>query len=207
MVDFVFWREGEKVKTRKIGAVEFLVILGGIAVLGAIVVPNFVRSHSRDSIQACKSNLKNIGTALEMYSTDWGGKYPATLEVLSPNYLKIIPECPRAGKDTYSSSYSKSSLNSSEALVCPAHPGPKQTGACAEKRRKILEELKNLGEPELTAEVISRVDAVCPDGRAYSYPVFSEAYSFYCSGDNHDSANIPADYPKYNSVEGLILRP
>ena len=41
----------------------------------------------------CKSNLKNIGTALEMYSTDRGGKYPKTLQQLVPNYLKTMPEC------------------------------------------------------------------------------------------------------------------
>ena len=54
---------------------------------------------------ACQSNLKNIGTALEMYSTDWSGKYPPLdqgLNLLTPNYLKYIPECPAAGKVTYS---------------------------------------------------------------------------------------------------------
>ncbi len=49
---------------------------------------------------ACKSNLKNIGTALEMYSSDHGGEYPPSLATLSPEYLKRIPECPLAGQDT-----------------------------------------------------------------------------------------------------------
>jgi hypothetical protein len=45
------------------------------------------------SATMCKSNLKNLGTALEMYSTDYKGKYPASLGALTPNYLKFIPSC------------------------------------------------------------------------------------------------------------------
>lgn len=52
-------------------------------------------------LTACKSNLKNLGTAQEMYSTDWSGHYTSDLGQLTPNYLKILPECPGAGKVTY----------------------------------------------------------------------------------------------------------
>lgn len=50
---------------------------------------------------ACKSNLKNIGTALEMYSSDNGGRFPSTLEVLTPRYLKALPSCPAAASVSY----------------------------------------------------------------------------------------------------------
>ena len=53
----------------------------------------------------CKSNLKNIATALEMWSTDHEGAYPKTLAELTPEYLKYIPTCPAAGKDSYSDRY------------------------------------------------------------------------------------------------------
>ena len=39
-----------------------------------------------------------------MYSTDWSGKYPTPgkeKELLVPNYLKTIHECPAAGTDNY----------------------------------------------------------------------------------------------------------
>jgi hypothetical protein len=52
-------------------------------------------------LTACKSNLKNIGTAMEMYSTDFSGHYPADMKLLLPNYLKTMPNCPAAGKSTY----------------------------------------------------------------------------------------------------------
>lgn len=79
----------------------FFVILGVTGVLAAILVPNFIRARSRGQLTACKSNLKNIGTAFEMYSTDYSGMYPKNLDLLTPNYLKSIPECPSAGRVTY----------------------------------------------------------------------------------------------------------
>lgn len=56
---------------------------------------------------ACKSNCKNLATALEMYSTDNKGRYSTDLNSLTRgNYLKVVPTCPSAQKDTYSGTYS-----------------------------------------------------------------------------------------------------
>ena len=87
--------------------IELMIVIAIIAILAAILVPNFIRARAQGQLTACKSNLKNVGTALEMYSTDWAGKYPATasLAILTPDYLKTIPTCPAAGTDTYSGSY------------------------------------------------------------------------------------------------------
>lgn len=38
---------------------------------------------------------------MEMYSTDYSGRYPSSLNLLTPNYLKTIPECPAAESVTY----------------------------------------------------------------------------------------------------------
>ncbi len=78
-----------------------LAFLGLVAVVGAMLAPNFVRARARGQLTACKSNLKNLGTAMEMYSTDFSGMYPPTMDLLIPNYLKTIPECPAAGSVTY----------------------------------------------------------------------------------------------------------
>ncbi len=48
---------------------------------------------------ACQSNLKNLGTALEMYTTDHNKKFPANLEELRPEYLREIPQCVKGIKD------------------------------------------------------------------------------------------------------------
>ncbi len=85
--------------------IELMIVIAIIAILAAILVPNFIRARAQGQLTACKSNLKNIGTAMEMYSTDWSGKYPSPIAnsktKLTPNYLKTIPTCPAAGKDTY----------------------------------------------------------------------------------------------------------
>ncbi|MEW6277129.1 MAG: hypothetical protein AB1758_00800 [Candidatus Eremiobacterota bacterium] len=83
--------------------VEGLLVLVAATVLAAILVPRLVRERAQRI--PCKSLMKNIGTALEMYATDFGGHYPNSLSLLTPNYLKVLPECPNAGTDTYSAGY------------------------------------------------------------------------------------------------------
>ena len=78
-----------------------IALIASFLVLCAVVVPNFRRARAGGRITACKSNLKNIGTACEMYSSDNAGKYPARMELLLPNYLKTLPECPATGTTTY----------------------------------------------------------------------------------------------------------
>ncbi len=85
--------------------IELMIVIAIIAILAAILVPNFIRARAQGQLTACKSNLKNIGTALEMYSTDWSGKYPTGTTVLTPNYLKTIPLCPAAASNTYQASF------------------------------------------------------------------------------------------------------
>jgi hypothetical protein len=98
-----------------------VMMTGGVA--AAILVPNFVRARGQGQETACKSNLKNIGTALEMWSTDHSGKYPDSLSQLTPDYLKAIPTCPVSGTDTYSASYSKHKGASYDSftIFCQGH--------------------------------------------------------------------------------------
>lgn len=67
---------------------------------------------------ACKSNLKNIATALEMYADDHEGTFPESLEALTPEYLRQIMVCPSAEKDTYSSSYSRNTEPDGYVMRC-----------------------------------------------------------------------------------------
>lgn len=69
---------------------------------------NFAQAKAEGQLTACKSNMKNIGTALEMWATDHDGTYPKSLSELTPDYLKMIPDCPAARSDTYSSTYNPS---------------------------------------------------------------------------------------------------
>jgi hypothetical protein len=59
----------------------------------AMLTPKVIRCRCQSSLSVCKSNLKNIGTALEMYSADRGA-YPQELARLTPEYLRTVPVCP-----------------------------------------------------------------------------------------------------------------
>jgi hypothetical protein len=59
------------------------------------------RQEQQKALTACKSNLKNLGTAMEMYSTDFQGRYPEDMNKLVPEYLEEIPNCPAANRATY----------------------------------------------------------------------------------------------------------
>ena len=52
------------------------------------------RAPAQAPLSACQTNLRNIACAVEMYSTDWSGRYPANLALLTPDYLRAIPTCP-----------------------------------------------------------------------------------------------------------------
>lgn len=67
---------------------------------------------------SCKSNLKNTATALEMYSSDNTGLYPSGLGLLTPNYLKVVPNCPSAQQDTYSGKYQSVADPDAFTLYC-----------------------------------------------------------------------------------------
>gem|GEM_PF-2769770 len=57
------------------------------------------------SYRTCMGNLKRIAVAIELYSVDCCGRYPFSLSALTPVYIPMIPPCPAAGYDTYSSTY------------------------------------------------------------------------------------------------------
>lgn len=97
--------------------IELMIVIAIIAILAAILVPNFIRARAQGQLTACKSNLKNIGTALEMYSTDWSGKYPTGTgsTLITPNYLKTIPQCPAISSNTYVASFGSGALGNTQS--------------------------------------------------------------------------------------------
>ncbi len=80
------------------------VLLAALLLVGAflIVVPNFIRAKSSGQLTACTSNLKNLGTALQMYASDNQGQFPDRLEQLLPQqYLRTLPTCPTVMRMSY----------------------------------------------------------------------------------------------------------
>ena len=84
---------------RRDWAFTLLGLLWSVLLIPFVLNAYGVPLHYTDSPIACKSNLKNIATALEMYSTDHEGEFPDSLEELTPNYLRKLPRCQRQGQD------------------------------------------------------------------------------------------------------------
>ncbi len=72
----------------------------------ALLLPLWQHAAAERQERGCLSNLKDVGTAMEMYSTDYAGRYPMVpgsrqftdqlvpLAQLKPGYLKAVPTCP-----------------------------------------------------------------------------------------------------------------
>jgi len=99
----------KKLNKKGFTLIELMIVIAIIAILAAILVPNFVKARAQGQLTACKSNLKNIGTACEMYAADHNGRYPAEQggngfeggEIRSLGYMKVLPRCPLTPSDPY----------------------------------------------------------------------------------------------------------
>ena len=112
--------------------IELMIVIAIIAILAAILVPNFLKARAQGQLAACESNLKNIATALEMYATDFSGDYPHDLDTLTSNltaaggsYMKALPLCPSANV-VYSFTYN--AVPDNFTLQCGAAEAHTATG-------------------------------------------------------------------------------
>lgn len=67
--------------------VELLVVIGIIALLVSILLPALNKARDAANITACLSNMRQLGTAMQMYASDWRGFCPGNYGRLtsSPN--------------------------------------------------------------------------------------------------------------------------
>ena len=148
-------------KRRKKGftLIELMIVIAIIAILAAVLVPNFMRAREASRLTACKSNLKNISTAVETYSNDWDGLYPGgtsgittpqkvkpdaendSIKTLQNDYIQKVTKCPTA-KEYY---YFSQSQSVRYWIYCPASPKaendsvPKHVKAGGKKGGPILD--------------------------------------------------------------------
>ena len=77
--------------------IELMIVVAIIAVLAAILIPNFLYARAESQTSACEGNEKQIATSLEEYAVDNNGKYiggTVTSTLLGTLYLGTTPKDP-----------------------------------------------------------------------------------------------------------------
>jgi prepilin-type N-terminal cleavage/methylation domain-containing protein/prepilin-type processing-associated H-X9-DG protein len=75
--------------------IELLVVIAIIAILAAILFPVFTKAREKARQTACLSNLKQIGTAANMYAQDYDDTFVGSITESSPSanifFWQILP--------------------------------------------------------------------------------------------------------------------
>jgi type II secretion system protein G len=88
---------------------ELLIVVAIIAILAAILIPNYLHARAQAQTAACEGNLKQIATALEEYAVDHSGQYPAASAPVDAAlfggannpYMTVTPVDPAGGSYHY----------------------------------------------------------------------------------------------------------
>ena len=81
--------------------IELMIVIAIIAILAAILIPNFLHARAESVTAACEGNEKQLATAEEEYSVDNGGSYIAFASLTTP-YLSVVVTDPVKKGATYS---------------------------------------------------------------------------------------------------------
>jgi prepilin-type N-terminal cleavage/methylation domain-containing protein len=88
-------------KQRGFTLVELLVVIAIIAILAAILIPNFLHARAQAATAGCEGNEKMIATGLEEYAVDHNGTYGSggtvSSTLLGTLYLGVTPIDPVDG--------------------------------------------------------------------------------------------------------------
>jgi len=91
--------------------VELLVVIAIVAVLVAILLPALSKARDAAREMECASNLRVLGQAVSLYTTDWRGHYPLGLEMdfagtvwrwpeaLSPYVGRVLSYSPQSAQE------------------------------------------------------------------------------------------------------------
>src|ERR1700739_4572706 len=83
--------------------IELMIVIAIIAILAAILIPNFLHARAEAQTSGCEANEKQIATALEEYAVDHNASYgpggTVTSTLLGSQYLSVTPSDPVNGSN------------------------------------------------------------------------------------------------------------
>ena len=110
--------------------IELMIVIAIIAILAAILIPNFLHARAESQTAACEGNEKQIATAMEEYAVDHSGAYPSTFGTsnLTTPYLNFTPVDPSGGGYTLTVAAGSTSYGSYEITDGDNHDPTTTTG-------------------------------------------------------------------------------
>ncbi len=80
--------------------IELMIVIAIIAILAAILIPNFLHARAQSVTAACEGNEKQLAISEEEYSVDHSGTYVLLTGLTTP-YIQSLPTDPVAGGTAY----------------------------------------------------------------------------------------------------------
>ena len=104
--------------------VELLVVIGIVALLISILLPSLNAAQRQAERVACAANLRTIGQAYAMYTSESKGKYPPVYTNLGPNGPwglppSHLPTAPAGNPYGMALVFSQNHLSDARVLYCP----------------------------------------------------------------------------------------
>ncbi|HEX3000030.1 MAG TPA: DUF1559 domain-containing protein [Armatimonadota bacterium] len=117
--------------------IELLVVIAIIAILAAILFPVFARARENARKANCQSNLKQLGTAFQMYSQDYD-------QAITPCYVFTSTSW-SANNLYWFDDLAQPYIKNRQVGVCPSCPAGSQTTGSAAPENKWLNGAKPYG--------------------------------------------------------------
>jgi prepilin-type N-terminal cleavage/methylation domain-containing protein/prepilin-type processing-associated H-X9-DG protein len=211
--------------------VELLVVIAVIAILAAILYPVLAMAREAARRTSCLSNLRQIGTSIQVYMQDYDGTYPTNpgapsgsnpeSQNIYPFFVKLFPYhrnyqlfiCPSRGNGKFGAVHLEN-LRKNEGRADFFLGGyqtiPAGMGSAAEplfKRLSYTYSSEVAGALEVEIANQSRTPMMWDGDRLWGMPDYSTPWSVpdvpgYDPG--HDSAPIDTCYPP-NLVDGTVV--